>query len=167
MTLPAEYRDRILVGDVRARLRELPDESVHCVVTSPPYWGLRKYGDVDGQIGLEPTFNEHLEKLVQVFREVRRVLRPDGTCWLNLGDCYSGNKGGYHRGRIVSDGRLQAKNLASDFADAPHRMPQAGVKPKDLMMMPARIALALQADGWWVRSEIIYAKLNPMPEERV
>ncbi len=83
---------QILVGDVREKLRELPEESVHCVVTSPPYWGLRDYG-AEGAIGLEPTFEEHLETLVTVFREVRRVLRKDGTCWLNYGDSYAGSWG--------------------------------------------------------------------------
>ena len=114
----------ILVGDVRDMLRTLPDDSVHCCVTSPPYWGLRDYG-VAGQIGLEQTPEEYLAILGEVFREVRRVLRPDGTCWVNLGDSYSN---------------------------------------KQLLMMPSRIALALQADGWWLRSEIIWAKPNPMPE---
>ena len=124
---------RILVGDCLDRLQTLPEESVHCVVTSPPYWGLRDYG-VEGAIGLEPTLQEHLEMIVTVFREVRRVLRKDGTLWLNYGDCY-------HNGDSLS-----------------------GLKPKDLVMMPARAALALQADGWWLRSEIVWHKPNPMPE---
>ena len=114
---------RILVGDCLDLLRTLPEESVHCVVTSPPYWGLRDYG-VQGAIGLEPTFGEHLDALVRVFREVRRVLRSDGTLWLNYGDAY---------------------------------------RAKQLLMMPARVALALQADGWWLRSEIVWQP-NPMPE---
>ena len=126
-------RVRILVGDCLELLRTLPDESVHCVVTSPPYWGLRDYG-VEGAIGLEPTFGEHINTIVTVFREVRRVLRKDGTLWLNYGDRY-------YNGDSLS-----------------------GLKPKDLMMMPARVALALQADGWWLRSEIVWHKPNPMPE---
>ena len=126
-------RVRILVGDCLELLSTLPEESVHCVVTSPPYWGLRDYG-VASAIGLEPTFEEHLGTLVTVFREVRRVLRSDGTLWLNYGDCY-------HNGDSLS-----------------------GLKPKDLMMTPARVALALQADGWWLRSEIVWHKPNPMPE---
>ena len=124
---------RILVGDCLERLRTLPDASVHCVVTSPPYWGLRDYG-VEGAIGLEPTFGEHINTIVTIFREVRRVLRSDGTLWLNYGDRY-------HNGDSLS-----------------------GLKPKDLVMMPARVALALQADGWWLRSEIVWHKPNPMPE---
>jgi|TARA_R100001530_G_scaffold119140_1_gene86291 DNA modification methylase len=135
---------RILVGDVFDKLRELPDESVHCVVTSPPYWGLRDYS-VAGQIGLEPTVGEHIEVMVRVFREVRRVLRKDGTVWLNYGDCY-------HNIRTHMQG---GANRATRHQ---------GLKEKDLCMMPARLAIALQEDGWWIRSEIIWAKPNPMPE---
>ena len=130
---------RILVGDALARLRELPDDSVHCVVTSPPYWGLRAYKGDPGMIGLEPTFDAHLANLIRVFREVRRALRSDGTLWLNYGDAYWSNP---------SNGRGAASWL----------------KAKDLMLMPARVAMALQEDGWWLRSEIIWHKPNPMPE---
>ena len=118
-------KTRILIGDARERLADLPADSVHCVVTSPPYWALREYHGDPGMIGLEPTFDEHLENLVAVMREVRRVLRKDGTLWLNYGDRY----------------------------DA-----------KQLLLMPARVAMALQADGWWLRSEIVWHKPNPMPE---
>ena len=150
---------RILQGDVFARLAELPDESVHCVVTSPPYWGLRSYGDLAGEIGREPTLDEHIDVLVRVFREVRRVLRSDGTCWINYGDAYAhdGKWGGESGGK-------------QSYLDDANRMRigrekrRTGLKPKDLIMLPARLALALQADGWWVRSEIIWAKPNPMPE---
>lgn len=124
----------ILVGDVREQLRTLPEASVHCVVTSPPYWGLRDYG-VEGQLGLEPTPEEHVTAMVEVFREVRRVLRDDGTAWVNYGDCY-----------------------------APSLPNGAGLKPKDLVGMPWRVAFGLQADGWYLRSDIIWAKPNPMPE---
>ena len=148
---------RVLTGDVFGHLAELPDESVHCVVTSPPYFALRDFG-VEGAIGLEPTFDEHLDVLVRVFREVRRVLRKDGTLWLNYGDAYAndgkwgGSTGGKHaQGLHGKTGIGRAKT-------------KTGLKPKDLMMMPARVALALQADGWWLRSEIIYEKANPMPE---
>ncbi len=157
---------QILVGDVREKLRELPEESVHCVVTSPPYWGLRDYG-VEGAIGLEPTFEEHLETLVTVFREVRRVLRKDGTCWLNYGDSYAGSWGAQSRNNpcvetsTLSNGQVYAAPKGTRTGST-ERTP--GLKPKDLMMMPARVALALQADGWWLRSEIIWAKPNPMPE---
>lgn len=153
---------RVLTGDCRAVLATMPDEFVHMVCTSPPYWGLRCYG-VDGQLGQEKTPEEHVAVMVDVFRHVRRVLRKDGTLWLNYGDCYhSGNRGGYDRSRVGV-----SKNLgghANDFTGAPNRLPQKGLKDKDLVMMPARIALAFQADGWWLRSEIIWAKPNPMPE---
>lgn len=115
----------IHIGDCLESLRKMPDQSVHCCVTSPPYFGLRNYG-ADGQIGLEPTPDEFERALVTVFREVRRVLRDDGTLWLNLGDSYG--------------------------------------KGKQLLMMPARVAIALQADGWVLRQEIIWHKPNVMPE---
>ena len=150
-------KTRILIGDARERLAALPRDSVHCVVTSPPYWGLRSYTGDPGMIGLEPTFDEHLNNLVAVFREVRRVLRPDGTLWLNYGDAYSGGirAGGSPDGD--RRGRADMKAVA---------IPKRGKqwKPKDLMQMPARVAMALQADGWWLRSEIVWHKPNPMPE---
>ena len=149
---------QILVGDCLTLLRGLPDESVHCVVTSPPYWGLRSYKGDAGMIGLEPTCDEHLANLVEVFREVRRVLRKDGTCWLNYGDAYtSGGRATYRSGASNNKGH-QVQD------DMPRPDTPAGLKPKDLMMMPARVALALQADGWWIRSEVVWHKPNPMPE---
>lgn len=152
----------ILNGDVIDCLRSLPDACVQCVVTSPPYWGLRDYG-VEGQIGLEPTPEEHVEKMVEVFREVRRVLRDDGTVWLNYGDCYAGSTTGADRppepGHTHEDsGRVKTGQ------ENKHRRPDAGLKPKDLVGMPWRIAFALQADGWYLRSDIIWSKPNPMPE---
>ena len=144
---------RILVGDALSQLATLPDESVHCCVSSPPYWNLRSYGGDPGMIGLEPTFDEHLENLLAVFREVWRVLREDGTLWLNYGDSYAGGNGGDGGHGATPKGGLIHKR----------RRPAHG-KPKDLMMMPARVAMALQADGWWLRSEIVWAKPNPMPE---
>ena len=161
---------RILVGDALARLADLPDGSVHCCVTSPPYWGLRSYKGDDGMIGLEPTFEAHLENLVAVFREVRRVLRDDGTMWLNYGDAYAGSWGNYHPtgkgGQRKKETERWERPGYADTADLrpPASRPQNGLKPKDLMMMPARVAMALQADGWWLRSEIIWHKPNPMPE---
>ncbi|WP_286949215.1 MULTISPECIES: DNA-methyltransferase [Brevundimonas] len=148
----------ILIGDVRDRLRTMPAESVDCVVTSPPYWGLRDY-DVDGQIGLEPTLAEHLTVMVEVFEEVRRVLKPTGTLWLNYGDCYA----------TAPNGRsaAEAKAVGGDdrtFRDKPFSTIGGVLKPKDLCMVPNRLAIALQEAGWWVRSEIIWAKPNPMPE---
>lgn len=155
----------------------MPDESVHCVVTSPPYWGLRDYGVV-GQMGMEPTLGEHIANMVTLFREVRRVLRSDGTFWLNYGDCYATSP----NGRSAAATK-EAGNDDRTFRDKPfstigpiYRNKREGgrwgggnnsdptLKAKDLVMMPNRVAIALQEDGWWVRSEIIWHKPNPMPE---
>lgn len=146
---------QILIGDVREKLKELPDESVHCVVTSPPYFGLRDYG-VDGQIGLEPTPAEFVAVMVEVFREVRRVLRKDGTLWLNLGDSYAndGKWGGHTGGKHVK---------ALHCSPIGRNKRYTGLKPKDRVMIPARVAIALQDDGWWLRDEIVWQKPNPMP----
>lgn len=169
---------RIITADVLDGLAQLEDGSVHCCVCSPPYWGLRNYG-VAGQIGLEPTPAEYVAKMVAVFRAVRRVLRNDATLWLNLGDSYATGAGavGEHPGGGAqgaawrgSRGGHEGKHGYSEGARGtgaitqPNRMPQAGLKPKDLVMMPARVALALQADGWYLRQDIIWAKPNPMPE---
>ena len=157
---------KILIGDVRAMLATLPDESVHCVVTSPPYWNLRDYS-IDGQIGQEPTLGEHVEVMVEVFREVRRVLRKDGTVWLNYGDCYAGSWGAQRHRESSTNGQRMSRNQIANHpkrASNTDSIRDAGLKPKDLCMMPARVALALQADGWWLRSEIIWHKPNPMPE---
>ena len=149
---------RVIVGDALGALKCLPDESVHCAITSPPYWGLRSYKGESGMIGLEPTFDEHLENLVAVFCEVRRVLRKDGTLWLNYGDAYAndGKWGG-------STGGKHVKGLHGQTGIGRTKV-VTGLKPKDLLLMPARVALALQEDGWWLRSEIIWHKPNPMPE---
>lgn len=151
---------RVILGDCIERLRELPAESVQCCVTSPPYWGLRDYG-VEGQIGIEASPEEWTEKMVKVFREVRRVLREDGTLWLNLGDAYAaGWRGG--GGSFMAQRAPRAwhdKKDATGFRPAP-----LGLKPKDLLGIPWRAAFALQADGWWLRSDIIWHKPNPMPE---
>ena len=198
-------------------LTSMASESVHCCVTSPPYWGLRSYQGEPGMIGLEPSFEEHLENLVEVFREVRRVLRKDGTLWLNYGDAYASNSavgGGKpsegEPGRPTDQSRLDAAKATSVIA----RAKGSGLKPKDLLMMPARVAMAFRDDGaadvramrtierigheladeyraadeelpalvrrvldrlaeeyaqakgdsWWLRSEIIWHKPNPMPE---
>lgn len=148
----------VLIGDVLDRLKSLPDDHFDCVVTSPPYWGLRDYG-IEGQIGLEPTLTEHLEKMVSVFNEVRRVLKPTGTLWVNYGDCYATTP----NGRSAAD----TKTVGNDdrtFRDKPFSTIQGVLKPKDLCMVPNRFAIAMQEAGWWVRSEIIWAKPNPMPE---
>jgi DNA modification methylase len=146
----------IVQGDVLTTLPTLEAESVHCCVTSPPYWGLRDYG-VEGQLGLEPTPDEYVAKMVAVFREVRRVLREDGTLWLNLGDSYaSATKG---------SGGPSAKQCSN--AGSRYGMSQRfnhGLKDKDLVGIPWRVAFALQADGWYLRQDIIWHKPNPMPE---
>ena len=146
----------IVCGDALVELRKLPDESVNCCVTSPPYWGLRDYG-VAGQLGLEKTPEEYVARMVEVFREVRRVLRSDGTCWLNLGDSYAndGKWGG-------TTGGKHAAGLHGEPVGRRRR--DTGLKPKDLVGVPWRVAFALQADGWWLRQDIIWAKPNPMPE---
>jgi DNA modification methylase len=147
----------ILHGDCLAMLKTLPDESVNCCVTSPPYWGLRDYG-VAGQIGLEATPDAYVAKMVEVFREVRRVLKADGTLWLNLGDSYAGSWGAMSHS--IED---KAKRTGSNVRPVTSR-PMQGIKPKDLVGIPWRVAFALQADGWYLRSDIIWAKPNPMPE---
>lgn len=147
---------QILLGDCRETLKTLPDQSVHCCVTSPPYFGLRDYG-VDGQIGLESTPAEFIAGMVAVFREVRRVLRDDGTLWLNLGDSYAANRGSGASGI----GAKQATNVGANLGKL--RVPD-GLKEKDLIGIPWRVAFALQSDGWYLRQDIIWAKPNPMPE---
>lgn len=172
----------IIVGDALEVLCRLPDELFNCAVTSPPYWGLRDYG-VAGQIGLEPSLSEHLDRLVRVFREVRRVLRNDGTLWINYGDAYASSP----NGRSAADTKA-AGNDDRTFRDKPistvgpiyppgpgQPFPlgigrrgggngrDAMLKAKDRMLLPARLAIALQEDGWYVRDEIIWHKPNPMP----
>lgn len=162
---------QILQGDCRQTLKTLPDSSVHCCVTSPPYFGLRDYGH-DGQIGLEETPEAFVAEMVAVFREVRRVLRDDGTLWLNLGDSYAAQRGGSHQpaetlacgkngkteqGAIVNRDRPAGYN-PTRFAS------RIGLKHKDLIGIPWRVAFALQADGWYLRQDIIWHKPNPMPE---
>ncbi len=207
---------KILTGDAIEQLRTLLDESVHCCVTSPPYWGLRDYGTaaweggdegcdhvapagisggqradrtftlgeiyksecgkcgakrIDSQLGLERTPEEYVAKMVEVFREVRRVLRKDGTCWINLGDAYahSGACGGGSPLSNPTDGRIGDQSPRGRKDDRIAQLKTGGtlshgLKPKDLCGIPWRVAFALQADGWWLRSDIIWAKPNPMPE---
>lgn len=152
---------KLYLGEALLVLRRLPHRSVHCVVTSPPYWGLRDY-QCEEQLGLEATPDEYVSRLVEILREVREVLRDDGTLFLNLGDSYYGSTPG-------SGGRTakQITNPGSFFPDGrrPLQSPaQVELKPKDLVGMPWRVALALQADGWYLRQDIIWAKPNPMPE---
>ncbi len=198
----------VLTGDAIEQLGTLPDESVQCCVTSPPYWGLRDYGTaaweggeegcdhvkehsmatsgleggktttlhnhyhreqcpcgarrIDSQLGLEKTPEEYVEKIVEVFREVRRVLRKDGTLWLNLGDSYAGSGKGAWDNKDGGQKEVYIPDADSPQALLPKVPP--GLKPKDLCGIPWRVAFALQADGWWLRSDIIWAKPNPMPE---
>lgn len=136
-------------------LRGLPDNFVHCVVTSPPYFGLRDYG-VSGQVGLESTPQAFVQRLVEIFREVRRVLRKDGTCWLNLGDSYVSNGDQSPAG--------STKQASNRGANAAGRNIKLSLPDKNLLMIPARVAIGLQDDGWILRSDIIWNKPNPMPE---
>lgn len=159
---------RLLYGvDVREGLKLLPDSSVHVVCPSPPYWGLRDYG-VEGQIGLEESPDDYVNNLVEVFREVRRVLRPDGTLWLNLGDSYVNHpSSAVNRNGItgsLNGGKSEFVCRTETRGSQQRKVIPAGLKPKDLVGIPWRIALALQADGWYLRSDIIWHKPNPMPE---
>jgi DNA modification methylase len=150
---------RLHPGDCLDVLRTLPDASARCCVTSPPYWGLRDYGH-EGQIGLEPTPEAYVARLVEVFREVRRVLADDGTLWLNLGDSYNGGGvGGGPRG-VTLDGASNRDRQGDSRAT----LKVGQLKPKDLLGIPWRVAFALQSDGWWLRQDIIWHKPNPMPE---
>ena len=153
-------RPKLLKGDVRQVLRGLEPESVQCVVTSPPYWGLRDYG-VDGQLGLEQTPEEFVDNMVKVFREVKRVLRKDGTVWMNLGDTY-GKQVGKGFNTHEEDG---SGNRVTDMQEKHGDIKvKTGLPDKNLVGIPWRVALALQADGWILRSDIIWHKPNPMPE---
>ena len=169
----------ILVGDAFEQLRQLPSQSVQCAVTSPPYFGLRSYlhdGHPDKalEIGAEQTPEAYIATLVTVFREMRRVLADDGVFWLNIGDSYaSGAKGGGGTGSsgLMRDGRHESGRQSADaangrawFSQRKYDLKLCGVKPKDLLMIPARVALALQADGWYLRSHCIWHKPNTMPE---
>ena len=158
-------------GDCLDLLRAMPDGSVQCCVTSPPYWGLRDYGQ-DGQLGLEATPDSYVAGMVAVFSEVRRVLRDDGTLWLNLGDSYAADRGGSHppaetlaggKGGKTSTGKRVNRSRKDGYN--PSRNARAfGLKHKDLVGVPWLTAFALRADGWYLRSEIIWSKPNPMPE---
>lgn len=164
--------DTVVCADALDFLRTLPDESVNCLITSPPYYGLRDYGE-DGQLGLEDTPAEYVARMVAIFREARRVLRDDGTCWIVIGDSYWGGKG--QSGH--ADPEMQMVRVASGVSfnapaahvgghgqTRPTDRKHETLKPKDLIGIPWRVALALQADGWYLRSDIIWSKPNPMPE---
>src|SRR5215813_822442 len=162
---------RYLKGHVLEQLGHIPSDTPHCVVTSPPYWGLRRYPIPDvvwpdgwvGQLGLEPTPELYISHMVLVFAEVRRVLRPDGTCWLNIGDSYCTKP---HGAGSTHDpkwpmARARREGLRANRTNAPGMI---GLKHKDALLIPWRLGLALQADGWYVRCDIIWHKPNPMPE---
>ena len=149
-------RPQLIQGDVRDVLKTLDAESIQCVVTSPPYWRLRDYGK-EGQLGLEPTPEKYVKNMVDVFREVKRVLRKDGTIWLNLGDTYCGTG---HKGKHTDPKHKKGRNGQKVAINNK----VVGLKSKDLVGIPWRVALALQADGWYLRSDIIWQKPNPMPE---
>lgn len=155
---------KILNGDCIEMLRSLPDASVDCCVTSPPYWGLRDYGH-DGQIGLESTPEAYVARMVEVFREVRRVLRDDGTLWLNLGDSYARTGGWASNDGLDGCARGESGRAKTNVqAGRNGQKRPGGLKEKDLVGIPWRVAFALQADGWWLRQDIIWHKPNPMPE---
>ena len=178
----------IIIGDAMEKLRAMPADSIDCCVTSPPYWGLRDYG-VAGQMGMEPTLGEHIAAMVALFEEVRRVLKPTGTCWINYGDCYATTPNGRSAADTKATGdddrtfRDKPFGTVGPIQRAPSNVtstcgtrdgsgrrgggnaPCSGyLKPKDLCMVPNRLAIALQDAGWWVRSEIIWGKPNAMPD---
>ena len=208
-----------LQGDVFDKLKELDDNSIDCVVTSPPYWGLRDYGTasyeggdpnckhsitdgtvdaknnklierpdrasdkkncvkcgakrIDKQLGLEPTYQEHIQNIVELFRAMKPKLKDSATIWLNYGDSYAATVNGtkvkdmkknLQKNRIENKGKTNGVYDDRGFIDKPFSTIQGHLKPKDLVMIPNRIAIALQDDGWWIRSEIIWHKPNPMPE---
>ena len=151
-----DYENRVFAQSCET-MEQIPDGVVQTCVTSPPYFGLRDYG-VDGQIGLESTVDAYVARLVAVFREVRRTLRDDGVLWLNLGDSYNSGASGGLGGSTLGGGQsnqARSNRFGRDII--------AGLKPKDLIGIPWRVAFALQADGWWLRSDIIWHKPNPMP----
>ena len=145
----------ILQGNCIETLQKLDDESINTCITSPPYWGLRDYNDEEKQLGMEDTPEEFVDNLVKVFREVKRVLRDDGTVWLNLGDSYNAGRNGGHAGGSKQNHKKYLQRSGANVV---------GLKPKDLVGIPWRVALALQQDGWYLRQDIIWHKPNPMPE---
>lgn len=170
------FRNKTFQGDCVEVLRTMPDNLIDCCITSPPYYGLRDYG-IDGQIGLEQTPEAYIVRMVEVFREVRRVLKPEGTLWLNLGDSYAGSWGNSgHRPELDPGESRQRKKNTKYFArgawdERRERPPSSyklpGLKPKDLIGIPWRAAFALQADGWWLRQDVIWQKPNCMPDSTI
>ncbi len=152
-----EFINTILCGSAIDQLKKLPNQSINCCVTSPPYYGLRDYG-VDGQIGLEETPEEFIDKMVDIFREVKRVLKDDGTIWVNIGDSYAGSGKGQ-----TKDGCADPKVTKTQGMKLPKNK-ERNLKPKDLIGIPWMLAFALRSDGWYLRQDIIWSKPNPMPE---
>lgn len=160
---------KLLTGDAREILATMPESSVHCCITSPPYWGLRDYGcpkvifsdGWTGQFGLEPTPEMYVEHTLEFLRAIHRVLRDDGTCWWVIGDSYSGGHRKTDKAQTIAQGN--ERDLPVGYRPS-RDLDHPSIKPKDLVMIPFRVALAAQADGWWVRSVIIWSKPNPMPE---
>ena len=155
-------QNQIICGDALDILKTFPDECINCCVTSPPYFGLRDYG-VEGQIGLEETVEDYILRLLEVFREVHRVLKSDGTLWINIGDSYAGSGKGSSNYPDNAHNYLQGTNKGM-LAHKLKTYPQSGIKAKDLMGIPWMLALALRNDGWYLRQDIIWQKPNPMPE---
>ena len=151
----------IILGDCITGMKTLSDKCVQTCITSPPYFGLRDYQGGEAEIGQEDTVEGYVQKMTEVFREVRRILRDDGTLWLNLGDSYMSAKNCAPPPQTVANGN--ARSMPTDFIPA-NRKDQDGLKTKDLIGIPWRVALALQADGWYLRQDIIWSKPNPMPE---
>jgi DNA modification methylase len=152
--------NNILEGNVLDRLKDIDEKSIQCVVTSPPYWGLRDYGENE-QLGLEETPEEYVENMVKVFHEVKKVLRDDGTLWLNLGDSYIGGGRGW---QYCKEDSLQNAHIKAGVKYGKPTGKIKGLKSKDLVGIPWRVAFALQSDGWYLRQDIIWHKPNPMPE---
>jgi DNA modification methylase len=162
-------RNTIICGDALEVAKTLPDESVNCIVTSPPYFGLRDYGE-DGQIGLERSPQEYIEKLVALFAELRRALRSDGTCWLNLGDSHANMNRTTTTDQSVAKNSKRRRSNGDPYGELKEGKRVAresntlGLKEKDLIGIPWRVAFALQTDGWWLRQDIVWSKPNGMPE---
>jgi DNA modification methylase len=151
-------------GDCREVLPTLGPGLAQCCVTSPPYWGLRDYGN-ENQVGLEGSPEAYVSQIGSIFSQVSRVMNDEGILFLNIGDCYhNGDKGGYAKDRVTATDSMQRSNLGANFIGAPNRQPHPFLKPKDLVGVPWMVAFALRSSGWWLRSEIIWRKPSPMPE---
>lgn len=153
------FTNKIICGDAFKILKTIPDESIDCVITSPPYWALRDYG-VRGQIGLESTIGKYLGKLIAIFDEVKRVLKPSGTCWVNFGDTYANKTKGGHRNK--PQGNMY--DSLTKRATFPKLKTELNIPPKSLCMIPSRFALKMIEQGWILRNEIIWHKPNAMPQ---